>query len=242
MAHGAPDDSNILKVGEDYRVDDLGELAARLGSITDYRRDGDVYFMEDFSTGLARWVQDPFGIGSAITVQSDKFLSEGAAVRFDLPADVLSYTRIYRYLPISTTGKVGAGFALDVETEISHADILIRYYSTLGCYEGHIRWTWDSQELSYYDHDGNRVVIATHDYFPNGIGLFVHVKLRLDFTSRVYKTLSIDDTTFDLSGIPLYVWATPLGPYYFMSISVGGTDTAIAEAYLDNIIVTRGEV
>jgi len=55
MPHGAPDDSNVLKIGEDYRLDDLSELAARLGSIVNYRRTGDVYFMEDFSYGLERW-------------------------------------------------------------------------------------------------------------------------------------------------------------------------------------------
>jgi len=49
---GAPDDSNVLSTSTFYRLDDMAELAVRLGSPVQYLRSGNIVFCTTFEDGF----------------------------------------------------------------------------------------------------------------------------------------------------------------------------------------------
>ncbi|GAI56753.1 unnamed protein product, partial [marine sediment metagenome] len=57
MAHGQPDFGMYQIAKTIYRLADMGELAVRLGSIVTHDRRGDVIWMDNFDSGIAKWYQ-----------------------------------------------------------------------------------------------------------------------------------------------------------------------------------------
>jgi len=70
MSHGAKDYSNIANVGNLYRLDDLAELAVRLGSPIDYDRRGQLQWVYSFDDGLTPVQSTLVGAGSQLMLST----------------------------------------------------------------------------------------------------------------------------------------------------------------------------
>jgi len=70
MSHGAKDYSNIANVGNLYRLDDLAELAVRLGSPIDYDRRGQLQWVYSFDDGLTPVIPWMAGANSKLSLST----------------------------------------------------------------------------------------------------------------------------------------------------------------------------
>jgi len=220
----------------------MAELAARLGSLATYRRDGDVYFQEDFTEGLGRWQTTLMVEPSAIVLQSDRFLSGGVCPRFDLADNNAAAAALWRYLWPTTTGRVGVAFAFDIASGVAGFNVIFRYYLDPLFYQAYLWWDNIESELKYYRGPADWPVITTTDHFMEGIHLFALIKVVVDFASMNWVRVSINDAVYDMAGIPLYYDTEHLGPYYYLQFTVNGVAVGTRESYLDNVVVTRNEV
>ena len=66
MAGETPDYGRLSAQATVFPVTDLGELAARLGSIVSHDRRGDVIWLDGFEDGLDKWQPTTSGSGAAV--------------------------------------------------------------------------------------------------------------------------------------------------------------------------------
>jgi len=81
---GAPDDSNVLSTSTFYRLDDMAELAVRLGSPVQYLRSGNIVFCTTFEDGFNRLSYHAPVLGGSVSLVNSLVLTGGAAVEIGL--------------------------------------------------------------------------------------------------------------------------------------------------------------
>jgi len=242
MAHGAPDASNVINLGQDYRVDDMAELAARLGSLAHYRRDGDVFFMEDFSEGLRRWHVDSRGADSEVVLQTNAWRVGGVCPRLTVDNNLNDYAMIWRgFLPTGDL-TLGVSAALAIYTPVDSICMEIEYYNGVDSRVAMIRYIPADHifqvgtDVDVWETFASDVTISGPDY-P-----FSSVKLVADFLREKILSFSLNDVTYDLSSYAPYVGGFPYIRSYVVWFWITRLPAGTRSIYLDNIVLTRNEV
>jgi len=241
MAHGAKDCSNVLMPDQAFRLDDLGEHAARLGSPVLYSRSGNVLFMEDFQSGLDGWEQVHPGVGSSIELETLHSYMGSVSCQVVASAGGITESTLIKHLPLPMTGHLGFAMLYQLWQEV--------YY---------ILWEIDYSlagsryylPIAYYPQTGSLVqqsgwpgasVFATHYIQPADISGFHQVKLIVDVDSPTYVSLDLDGVKYDMSAYTAPAFAPLSCPRLDVRVDVAarGGDEAIVT--LDNVIVTFNE-
>lgn len=241
MARGAPDDSNV-KVGTDlYRLDDLAELAVRLGSIVRYNRAGNVLMVDGFESGLNGWDLNLSGVGSAITLDTHVAYQGEMCVRVQSGTGANPYAGVHKYLPPITPCRVGAQvcFSFTPETvqllfEMTYAIGLVRY--GFGVIYDH-----DALELQYWSAPGVRTAFASDVYLYPAANVWHECKMIIDLETGEHVRCYLDNTAYDMTGLAPTPGAGVRASYLRPLFRVFGDGLLDTSAYFDNIIVTYNE-
>jgi len=241
MPHGAPDWSNVVKYYQVHRLDDLAELAVRLGSITTYDRRGDVLWSDSFDYGLQAWRREPLGTGATISASCEFFRSHGFSAKLTAGSDDAALARIRRYFPLTVSGTHGveASWTLHSQTKEVEIGIFVRDKGI----ETHfaVKYSLSEKKLYYINETGMWSVLDDAVDLIYMLFLFHTWKLVIDTMTGYYVRLLLDNKTYDLSNIKGHV-TTPGGADYFHIVlvhyGIGGANPYI---YLDDVILTRNE-
>lgn len=241
MAHGAPDASNVVLIGQDYRLDNLAELAARLGSPMTYQREGDLFAADTFDSGLGAWGIDVVGLGSEITLQNIVTLSESVAVQFKTGAVGGAKADLTRHFPLTRTGRIGLSAGLDIGTNKQDVHIILGHYTGTHYYYGRVWWDVQALELKCIVFGGGTEVITTDNHFSPDLNLFARVKLVVDLVTMRYVSLTINEASWDLSSKRLARIVSGVARSYAVVLGFNGDAGGIYVSFLDNVILTRNE-
>lgn len=242
MAHGAPDDSNVLKEQDLYRVDDMGELAARLGSIVTYRRSGQVMRVEDFAAGLSRWTLHTVEAGDAITLQNVYTCSGGICPRLQVSALLTGQAVIDSYFPIWGLEKVSLQAEICLGANLTAIELTIGYYTGAVLHWFRLWYTPGSTTLWYLNSVGANVAVDTRLDLTALGGVFHNLKLTVDLSDLGYVRALVGSHEYNLSGLAPYGSAIAGTAYLKTSIGAWGSLAGVGTAYVDNIVITRGEI
>lgn len=241
MPRGAPDYSNVRAYGPLHRLDDMAELAARLGSPVVYDRAGQVVWFTDFEHGLQ---------GSVITVDhenSEGIVSASRSFRgaYSLKmhpraaaSSRVSWIRLLHHLP---AGDVGAEIAISLDTdpltfELNLSDYagddqtqaVLKYLPATG------NWEVGDNVLGWVG------VLSGFSLYPSG-GAWYPVKLIADFVSKKYVKVLIGEHVIDLSDYFLVVDPEVSPRQLTVGMTVRGNAATHAPVWIDGIIVTQNE-
>jgi hypothetical protein len=241
MSHGAPDYSNVLKDGSLYRVDDMAELAARLGSPIRHDRRGEVIWYNTFDYGLSGIHSSIVGSGSEITLEERFVETPPFAIELNTGSLIAASAFIYYELPIPTNLNLGLQSSIRASTNTE------RIYFDLWIYDGtnlnfaRVIIDVDTGQIFYIDTDNNEVELS--DTLPDliGAGYYTHCKLVADFSSNNYVRFVFDGTEYDLSGTPLRQSANSAARRLYVKITLYNKTAVEAITYVDNMIVTTNE-
>jgi len=241
MTHGAPDYSNIQKTGLIYRLDDMAELAARLGSVVTYDRRGDVLWVETFEHGLSGVITDTVGVGSAAGLSA--LQSEYPPFSCYLTAGTTnpSYARVSHNIPTPLSLGIGVVVSVNFYTGNDQLRLTISFYDGTYWYIATLRVDITAQEIYYYDADGDWVLAASNIGDLITYSIFHHIKLIVNLSTLCYVRLHIDDKVYLLTDIPIRrqaLTSAKVISIIVVNYNTTGIDTPF---YVDNIIVTTSE-
>ena len=242
MPRGAPDDSDVQKLGLICRLDDMGELAARLGSPMLYHRFGDVVFMETFETGIARWRNVHDGGVISHGLSTDAALSEGLSYLFDANATTACWGKILHYNAPITTPKIGLSFAFYADRSEGKIRFGLEPYDGAKKYAFYLQYDLKTGKLSYRTTTPTWTEFADHGVLYTGYDVFHQVKLIVDYVTREYDRLFIDEEVYDLSAYPPRISSAEENPCIIIDIGFSLDVGDILALYLDDIILTQNEV
>lgn len=241
MAHGAPDDSNVVKTGPMYRVDDMAELAARLRSIATFDRRGEVILLDDFEAGLNKGLFTTSGTGADYSLEVGYPKSGGYNLRLIGGSDGLRLARVdyKRGYPVLSS----FGFEVSVEFPVDFTQIFLTFFLYTGSQRlwAEIQYLLSGLKWSYKPASG-AVVDFVEDWNPYvGYGIYHTFKLVVDAVDQVYKRVIIDDQVYALGGAGVRVTASAVEPHMVVQLNFYSRLGENDYARIDDIIITQNE-
>jgi hypothetical protein len=241
VAHGAPDDSNVVKSGPPHRLDDLAELAVRLSSPNLFDRRGEVLFATAFSEGLGAVTTGAAGTGAAVDLFAGNSRQGAFCTRLTAGSDGARYAQIYKTLALPAACQVGLELTISVEANTDYWKVRLLWYDGATSHIGTIHVHHASHVLQYYSSGG------VYTTFASGVNLVelsspTHtLKMVLDMEEDTYVRCILNQTTYDLSAYSLFTQAAATYPHLEALIAHYATAGNNPVAYLDNVIVTQNE-
>jgi len=129
MAHGTHDWFATAQQGLVYRVADVGELAARMGSPDVHDRRGTVFFITSFDNGLAGWSYGASGVGGSCYFVASPVKTGRGAITLETGAGSLTYASIARHLPPPPSGVWGFEYAFAPDIEMKETWVEVRNHT-----------------------------------------------------------------------------------------------------------------
>lgn len=241
MPHGTPDWADLAPRKTVYGGIDLGELAARLGSIVTFDRRGDVVWFEDFSSGLGAWI-----LGYTVTADKPTWSSvyartKGFSCKLATSAvkDYLSY--ITHYMPIPIVSKIGLEFSFSLSTTNTIVECSLYYYDgTTRAYYA-IRYNQADETLEYYGTDSAwHVFVSDIAPYPREYS-FNTLKLVVDLNAVEFVRAILNEKEHSMADLVPWNETFDFTPYLQMQIKLENPAAAAKVVYIDDVIITQNE-
>jgi len=242
MPHGGPDWGTEGPVSTIYSIQDLGELAARLGSIVTHDRRGNVIWMDDFESGIEQWSRAGHP-GYSVTWDSEYAATGGFSCKMVTDNDEDDMVAINKYIGYPKLSKYGMEFSFSYMQNCKYFSLWFPSWTREGLGWPAIRWNASEEYFEYYDEDGNWQEITGLSYAPPHTAYkFQTIKLVADLIKREYVRLIVNSEVLDLSGIKFYFEDVPgFEPDAYLRIRITADASAPATAYINNAIITQNE-
>lgn len=241
MAHGHQDYGSQATLATVYSLQDMAELAARLGSIVKFDRRGNVIFLEDFEGSLSRCFYY-FEVDDGTVVISNAASHSGDfSCKLTTAVDVGAGVELGFNLAYPVLSNMGLEFSWNMaDNLLSVLEFVLHLFDGTTRYEARVRWVNSTNKWQYLDSSNNWVDLTPTVSYYTAPKLFNHVKLVADFINKKYVRLIANDQVYDLADIALRALATgtaaKLNPYIDIYTS-GGACTV----YIDDVIITQNE-
>ena len=243
MAHGAPDYGVSASKSTIYSLQDMAELAARLGSIVTFDRRGDVVWFDDFEDGIGKWRLDGIGTGNAQEWSSVTSRSRGFSLKLTSGSDSWRLSSAERLFAFPTLSKLGFEFSFSYpdEDQVAYLDLWVNIYDGVSLILADLEYNRASNTLAYLDENGDYVNLRT-DIRLKGDATLTHTfKLVLDPNKKEYVRAVVNERTYDLSGIGQQYQADDKSPHVAVAIVLMGVAAVNCIAYIDDFIFTQNE-
>ena len=241
MARGAPDDSNV-KVGKDvFRLDDLAELAVRLGSPVTYNRAGNVLMIDGFEEGLTGWSKNRTGVAAEVELSQDRTYAGGISVRIHTGTGLTPYGGISKFLPPVSSCKMGMQMCFSLNFRVARITWEYGYYKPSLKYNFGLEYDHVAGTLAYKSAPGIYTPFATPGKLYFDGANWHNVKLIVDTKTGSYVRCILDNEVYDMSELICDIggWISP--PLSAVGIMVYGDGAFSGTLFVDNVIVTYNE-
>ena len=241
MVHGAPDNFNVQQKLTTFRLDDMAELAIRVGHPVSLDRLGEIIFAENFESGLVRCTTFTSGLGGSIIISGDKSRSGGFSCKMVAGSSLQKLARINIVQPLPIISNLGIEFHHTVNNNTDY--FLYYFYIYDGTNKYLIDMKFDTTNKKLYLRDSTDIYIEIDDDFPISYSdIFYHgFKIVIDVKNAMYKRLITNHTTYNISNYSLYLHSASTLRYLNFFLQHFGIVDNNPAIYLDNIIITQNE-
>ena len=241
MPHGMPDWGLMGPKTVTYGLDDMGELAVRLGSPHLWDRRGDALHMTDFREGLGifRWGVSGAGAEVALCTGHSRSGAYSVRLRAGSNLDRLAYLRAR--FSVQEPSCVGQEFTFalgDTTTEL-HGEI--DWFDGVFAHYGRVRYSVALGQLHYYT-TGAAWVLLQGGVFINFADRPEHtLKVVVDMDLNEYVRVRLDHQAWDVRGVPVNEEVAPIPEAWQFTIRHYGLGGWNPDSYIDDVIITQNE-
>lgn len=237
-----PDDYPLLPGSDKSPSNDIGELAVRLGSIVSYDRRGVVIFQDNFDYGISKYNVVAAAAGSGVNLSAERCLSSGFSCELKTASATNGYTSITRTLHPLKALPMGFEVSFSEDTGLSTLVLTLLYQKDGISQSGIIKYNFATHDLSYQDSLGNFIVLDNVKSLTYDTHSFNTLKFVIDPNIIQYVRVLFNNREYDLSGIDMFHTAVVLSDRIIMSVAVNGDGVNSRSLWVDNLIVTIGEL
>jgi hypothetical protein len=236
-----PDDSNIVRQSDVFVLEDMAELAARLGSPMTYDRYGNFVWGCDFAHGLSEWVVSSTASSYTAELSNYSWLTKGVSCYLSADDASGAETKIARALSPVTSGPLGLSAALSLVNEFTGFYIGMELFVHNIVYHAYVKYVSAEGKLYYLDETNAWVVLGTPGVLYYTPTMFHNTKLVYDLAENDYVGFSLNGQWYSLADVPLYIHAFESAPFLAVFIAVTSPAGLSGSMYVDNVIVTQNE-
>lgn len=201
MVHGMRDYGIYASKSTVVALEDMAELASRLGSIVTYDRKGDVVFMDDYEAPIEKFGEQN-AIDAETKLDSEVALSGAQSLKFTTPGITDRWAEIYYTLSPYALGKHGIKISIspyELDAHVGFYQVFGQYFDGNNFHQFGIRLNLKDAKVQLYLPAGWTDCIADL-HIDCDLKTFWHnVKLTFDLDTGYYSKLLIDALSYDLS-------------------------------------------
>lgn len=241
MPRGQPDFGTYAVKETVSSLADVGELAARLGSIVTYDRRGDVIWFDDFENDLSAWYEA--GTGTNHDAYVDAHSARNGAFSCKLVTGSGGYgTGMIVHLGGGLVlSKVGLEVSWTLRTTLDQLRLHFLYYDGETEYDYRIRWDKPSSKLQYYNTVPDFVPFTPARTLTYNEHLYHTLKFVMDLPNKKYGRVILDNVTYDLSDYSVRTRDSTTPPKYELSIATQVIADSNVTSFIDDVIITQNE-
>lgn len=235
-------DFGIDPAYENISIDlNFAELAARLGSLVTFSREGLLYVYDGFEYGLSGWTSETSSEGNEPQVTAKYCALLPYAILLSPTNEANAYTGIKRTFPYPFITNVGFEIQFMAISNFKWFVFEAAIYIGNKVYSPQLRLNQVTKVLELRDVNSNYQVI-TSDYIQYGDGApFNVIKFVFDCTNKKYLKAQLNDTKIDISSYTAKESGTTVHNYLGISFRTYWNSGPIVESYIDSMIITLGE-
>lgn len=241
MAHGQPDFGMYAPKTTTFGQADMGELAARLGSIVLFDRRGDILWWDDFEDNATKWNASYTGGSGTWALSTDKAQLGAKSGKLKTASASGATANIRRNFFYPALSKLGVEVAFSFDALSFPIDLILEFDNGVDLTTFKVSYNTDTKVLSLTDENGDSQDIATNVNLVIGSLGFHVLKLVIDMTTSKYVRLLLDSVEYDISVYGGEVSATASVLHVNIYCKVTSGSNLGATTYWDNAIVTQNE-
>jgi len=241
MTHGAPDNYQVKPKLTTYTLQDMAELAERIGAIHSIDRLGDVIFNENFKDGICHWNTETGGLGETIEECGNRSEQGGFSLKILIPANDDAYAEIYRAMPYPIEGKIGFEFCNTTNAYMKNITAWLLFYTGSIKIVFGIKFDITNENIYYWNEGDDWVLLDENVKILWTWYLFHRQKFIVDLLALEYVRHRTSTKTTNMSGKYPHTINDDSKPHIYIELYINGNADGIIETYLDNIIITQNE-
>lgn len=238
----APDFFQYRLESDKNVLGDMAELAVRLGSVVKYDRAGSVLFVDSFDHGLAPYLKQLSGAGSAVDIVSGTTYASGYSVRLTAGSDVSRTAGVMKRLAPQVINKIGFEFSFSLDTIPDYVQMTIQQNTETERKAWAIRWHAADGTIKCTISGAPYPIFATQNLPTENKEIFHTIKLVVDLETEYYMRFMADQESYDLSAYKGQKWDDIGKPRLEFSAWVFGHSGENDIMYVDDFIVTTDEI
>lgn len=241
MGHGGPDWGTGGQIATVYTLEDLSELAARLGSIVTFDRRGNIMWFDDFENTLMKWNSNQTMNGANLFQTAEAARSGSFSVKMITPTTIDAYTNLYRDLPLPVQSKIGLEFSYAMYLQIKYIYVKLFFYESDHLYEFALRFNRYNTTMAYLNSLGGYTDLAGTPSHQMLYHAWNTIKLVVDYEDKKYVRALLNEDSWDLEAIAPYELSYSGTPYLYLEARITNRATGAHYIYLDDVILTQNE-
>lgn len=222
-------------------ISDMGEVAARLGSIVTFDKRGDVVDFDNFEGPVIKWSVGTNIAGSYVRHNSESVRSGAQALKLNTADDLTAYAFILKRIAILASKRLGLELSFSFLTAQQNLHLSLEYAKEDIEVEGEVKIEALTHQLYVKELGGAWIEVATLEDIDIGAFSFHTVKLVVDFNTNKYVRLLFDEFEYDISGIDLFTDEDDFGWGFDTRIFLANPTATGGLVYLDDWILTQAE-
>ena len=241
MVRGHPDYGVSSEISTVSKVLDMGELAARLGSVNVYERSGNVVFIDGFEGTLTPYLPGGNGTGWDVTLNTVYTMMGAQSCRLKAGSDGgKSASIMKRVKPIALT-LTGFEISFSTHDNIEYAHLMIQHNTGTIMRRMGIKYDIPNDKIYIYEDPATWTLLDSHAFNGNEPNLFQTTKLVVDLENLTYVRFFLDDQLWDISSYTPDDSVNVSDKRFEYSFTCHSNAGSNGIMYVDNFIITINE-
>lgn len=236
-----PDYSRYRILSSRVSLQDMGELAARLGAVQRLYREGTILTFDDFRAGFGTSTQLVSGAGSSIVLISSQTFTGYYNARMTCAALAGAEASLTYIFSSFVGGKVGIEVCFIPQQVSAHYLFLAALYTQTRLTEANVRLNFGTNKLQYYGTDSLYHDFGDLRFASDESGVIHFAKLVIDVDNHKYVKFVIDDELFDLSTVELKVSTGTYTAMNEIDVTLAGNSAYNSRVDINHVIITVDE-
>lgn len=238
----APDYYMYALSGKRHILNDMAELAARIGSIVNFDRTGQVVFASAFEHGTAPFYFTNVSGSESILVSSPVFIGDYAFAIKSAAPGIDSFGLFGKTFAPNEYNKWGLQLGVCFTAAFSKFKLSFLIDNGVNFFTAQITYNYATGIFTLYNNVGGETTFLTKVIIPPFSGYFHTFKLVIDTVTHQYIRLKIDDYEIGLSNYTYFSQATASNPAYSTEARFDVLSGQTTQCIIDHIVITTGEI
>jgi hypothetical protein len=241
MAHGTPDWGVTAGSATVYQLNDMAELAARLGSPITHDRRGDVVWWDDYEWSFNKWLEDLSGTGAATAISTVTARNGRCSGLLTAGSTASAFASREHNGPFPALSVMGFEISFCVPDAFGEFEAAMDLYDGAEVNNVAIKVDDVNSRLEYLDSAGVYQVLASGVDVAKEEGFFHTLKIVYDLASGKYARVILDSETYLMTGVAGLQQASASRPAASLVTRIWGHGGLNDLCYVDDAILTQNE-